>query len=392
MPQTGSSNKVSEQLSEFIIFCALYELECMVCFDLHIVHDLNFGVKLNNGSWNGMIGELIDKKADIALAPLSMTIEREKVVDFSPPILHSGLSIIYKKPKVLTFNIQSYLAPFSTNLWYIMAASVFVCCACLHFFRLSCNEVECKSEFHAKQNLFTIFTMITMQAIDVNPSKSVIRGVLWILWIWCIIMNIAYTANIFSVLAMSRKSVPFKSLYEFSNQDEYKPLVLKNSANAAFFKNSSVNWRKRIWKKLLEREHESFVTTQAEGRQKIMEKKTAFICDYFSILMDNDGPDLEASERATNRIYFPPHTRYTFTYYTIFKRVSSIIIINITATDLIEINIFGCLDFLFDSAVELPMCGLCDKHNMKFVTVAYAVYKTRQHSFNFSSPSLAEVK
>ncbi|KAG1692284.1 Glutamate receptor ionotropic, delta-1 [Nymphon striatum] len=204
-------------------------------FDLHIVHDLNYGVKLKNGSWNGMIGELIDKKADIALGPLSVTTEREKVVDFSPVILHSGMSLVYKNPKVRTFNIQS-----------------------MHF----------------------------------EPSKSAIRGVLWILWIWCIIINVAYTANIFSVLAMNRKSVPFKSLYEFSNQDEYKPLILKNSAGIAFFKNSSVQWHKRIWKKLLEHEHESFVNTLAEGGKKIMEKKVAFICDYLFILMNLDEPDI----------------------------------------------------------------------------------------------------
>ncbi|KAG1692286.1 Glutamate receptor ionotropic, kainate 4 [Nymphon striatum] len=272
-------------------------LECLkqdlqINFDLHIVHDLNYGVKLKNGSWNGMIGELIDKKADIALGPLSVTTEREKVVDFSPVILHSGMSLVYKNPKVRTFNIQSYFAPFSLHFWYMMTASVFVCWICLHFFRLSCNEVECKVEYHARRNLFTIFAMITMQGMHFEPSKSAIRGVLWILWIWCIIINVAYTANIFSVLAMNRKSVPFKSLYEFSNQDEYKPLILKNSAGIAFFKNSSVQWHKRIWKKLLEHEHESFVNTLAEGGKKIMEKKVAFICDYLFILMNLDEPDI----------------------------------------------------------------------------------------------------
>ncbi|KAG1651513.1 Glutamate receptor ionotropic, delta-2 [Nymphon striatum] len=57
-------------------------------------------------------------------------------------------------------------------------------------------------------------------------------------------------------------------------------------------KNSSVQWHKRIWKKLLEHEHESFVNTLAEGGKKIMEKKVAFICDYLFILMNLDKPDI----------------------------------------------------------------------------------------------------
>ncbi|KAG1692280.1 Glutamate receptor 2 [Nymphon striatum] len=261
-------------------------------FDVHIVHDSNYGMKLNNGSWNGMIGELIDEKADIALGPISMTTERLKVVDFSPAIIHSGLSIVYQKPKLLTFNIQSYFAPFSLNFWYLMTASVLVCWICLHFLRLSCNDVECKVEYHARRNIFTIFAMITMQGIHFEPSKSAIRGVLWVLWIWCIIINVAYTANIFSVLAMSRKSVPFKSLYEFSNQDEYKPLVMKNSAHDAFFRNSSIPWHKKIWKKILERGQESFVNNPEEGRIKLNEEKVAYIGDYLSILMNIDRADI----------------------------------------------------------------------------------------------------
>ncbi|KAG1692952.1 Glucose dehydrogenase [FAD, quinone] [Nymphon striatum] len=40
----------------------------------------------------------------------------------------------------------------------------------------------------------------------------------------------------------------------------------------------------------------------------------------------------------------------------------------------------------------LPICRLCDKQNIKFVPVVYEIYRTRQLSFNFSSPRLAEIK
>lgn len=36
-----------------------------------------------DGEWNGMIGELLRNEADMAIAPLTITFERESVVHFT---------------------------------------------------------------------------------------------------------------------------------------------------------------------------------------------------------------------------------------------------------------------------------------------------------------------
>ena len=40
-----------------------------------------------DGKWNGMIGELLNDEADMAVAPLTITFERESVVHFTKEIL-----------------------------------------------------------------------------------------------------------------------------------------------------------------------------------------------------------------------------------------------------------------------------------------------------------------
>jgi len=36
-----------------------------------------------DGEWNGMVGELLRNEADMAIAPLTITFERESVVHFT---------------------------------------------------------------------------------------------------------------------------------------------------------------------------------------------------------------------------------------------------------------------------------------------------------------------
>lgn len=52
-----------------------------------------------NGSWNGVVGELIRHEADIAVAPLTITSQRERAIEFSTPFMDIGISIMIKKPK-----------------------------------------------------------------------------------------------------------------------------------------------------------------------------------------------------------------------------------------------------------------------------------------------------
>lgn len=44
-----------------------------------------------------MIGEILDGKADMIMAPLTITNERARFIDFSKPYKYQGLTILVKK-------------------------------------------------------------------------------------------------------------------------------------------------------------------------------------------------------------------------------------------------------------------------------------------------------
>lgn len=53
-----------------------------------------------------MIGELIDGKADLVVAPLTIDPERAQYIDFSKPFKYQGLTILVKKVRLYLYKIR----------------------------------------------------------------------------------------------------------------------------------------------------------------------------------------------------------------------------------------------------------------------------------------------
>ncbi|PIO53784.1 hypothetical protein TELCIR_24868, partial [Teladorsagia circumcincta] len=75
------------------------EIARFSCFTyaIHAVADGKYGNDVyGNGSWDGMIGEILRGDAEMAVAPLTVNFRRSEVVSFTKPFLSLGISILYK--------------------------------------------------------------------------------------------------------------------------------------------------------------------------------------------------------------------------------------------------------------------------------------------------------
>ncbi|XP_041673599.1 glutamate receptor 1 [Drosophila eugracilis] len=93
--------------------------ELGINYELRLVKDGNYGSEKSNahGGWDGMVGELVRKEADIAIAAMTITAERERVIDFSKPFMSLGISIMIKKPVKQTPGVFSFMNPLSQEIW-----------------------------------------------------------------------------------------------------------------------------------------------------------------------------------------------------------------------------------------------------------------------------------
>lgn len=80
---------------------------------------------------------LLSQVADLAVAPLTITYVREKVIDFSKPFMTLGISILYRKPNGTNPGVFSFLNPLSPDIWmYVLLACTGVSCVLFVIARL----------------------------------------------------------------------------------------------------------------------------------------------------------------------------------------------------------------------------------------------------------------
>lgn len=130
-------------------------------YEFKLCKDGAYGIKKKDGTWNGMIGELIRNEADIAIVDLTITSKREDAVDFTLPFMNTGISILYKKPTTKVTTLFSFLSPFSGLVWiYVAGAYISVSLVLFIVGRLSPYEWDnphpCRQQDHVLENSFSL--------------------------------------------------------------------------------------------------------------------------------------------------------------------------------------------------------------------------------------------
>lgn len=96
-------------------------------FTFKLQEDKNYGsFNKDTNEWNGMIKELMDGTADLAITDLTITAERESAVDFTMPFMNLGISILFQSPKKEDPELFSFMQPFSSGVWVCLFACFFL--------------------------------------------------------------------------------------------------------------------------------------------------------------------------------------------------------------------------------------------------------------------------
>ena len=66
-------------------------------YELYLVPDGLYGDIDSKQNWNGLMGEIVNERADMILAPFTLNPERAAYVDFTKPFKYQGITILVKR-------------------------------------------------------------------------------------------------------------------------------------------------------------------------------------------------------------------------------------------------------------------------------------------------------
>ncbi|KAF6716605.1 Glutamate receptor ionotropic, kainate 5 [Oryzias melastigma] len=277
-------------------FCVdmLKELADMLkfSFKIKLVDDGLYGAPEPNGSWTGMVGELINRKADLAVAAFTITSEREKVIDFSKPFMTLGISILYRVQLGRKPGYFSFLDPFSPAVWlFMLLAYLAVSCVLFLAARLSpyewYNPHPCLRERRDMlENQYTLGNSLwfpvggfMQQGSEIMPRALSTRCVSGVWWAFTLIIISSYTANLAAFLTVQRMEAPIESPDDLADQTNIEYGTIHGGSTMTFFMNSRYQTYQRMWNYMYSKQPSVFVKSTEEGIARVLNSKYAFLME-----------------------------------------------------------------------------------------------------------------
>ena len=188
--------------------------------------DQEYG-SLENGQWSGMMKDLVEKRADIACS-LTFSHERSIYVSFlDTAAMVSYEVIMYHKPEAISMSVDILAKPFSWEVWVVFLAVLMTTMISFHLSQqlLMTHKDSCsRYDFGAYILRSTVYQGSVLHPL--HTSSRIIYSCYALGWI---ILMATYTAYLVSFLSVKKEVIPFRTMSELAENDDYTLGVLGGS-------------------------------------------------------------------------------------------------------------------------------------------------------------------
>ncbi|XP_063622177.1 glutamate receptor ionotropic, kainate 2-like [Cydia splendana] len=238
--------------------------------------------------WDGLVGHLLERKADLAICDLTITYERRSAVDFTTPFMTLGISILYSKPIPPEPELFGFLKPFSVDVWIYMAGSFLMVSLLLHILaRLAPNDwenphpcdkspEELENIWHIKNSAWLTMGSIMTQGSDILPKGYSTRWVCGMWWFFALIMCSSYTANLAAFLTNAAMDDSIKSAEDLAAQSKIKYGTVNGGSTYSFFKRSNFSTYAKMWTAMESARPSVFVPNNDVGVERVLKGKREY--------------------------------------------------------------------------------------------------------------------
>ncbi|KAM7073985.1 glutamate receptor ionotropic, delta-1 isoform 2-T2 [Molossus nigricans] len=289
-------------------------------YEIYQAPDGRYGHQLRNTSWNGMIGELISKRADLAVSAITITPERESVVDFSKRYMDYSVGILVKKPEE-KISVFSLFAPFDFAVWACIAAAIPVV-GVLIFVLNRIQAVRAQTGAQPRPSasatlhsaIWIVYGAFMQQGGESSVNSVAMRIVMGSWWLFTLIVCSSYTANLAAFLTVSRMDNPIRTFQDLSQQVELPYGTVRDSAVYEYFRAKGTNPLEQdstfaeLWRTISKNGGaDNCVASASEGIRKAKKGNYAFLWDVavveYAALTDDDCSVTVVSNSVSSKGY-----------------------------------------------------------------------------------------
>ncbi|XP_030630001.1 glutamate receptor ionotropic, NMDA 2C [Chanos chanos] len=224
-------------------------------YDLYLVTNGKHG-KMVKGIWNGMIGEVFYKRADMAIGSLTINEERSEIIDFSVPFVETGISVMVARSNG-TVSPSAFLEPYSPAVWVMMfvmcltvvAVTVFVF---EYFSPVGYNRslVSAKAPggptFTIGKSVWLLWGIVFNNSVPIENPKGTTSKIMVLVWaFFAVIFLASYTANLAAFMIQEQyiDTVSGLSDKKFQKpQEHYPPFRFGTVPNGSTERNIRSNY------------------------------------------------------------------------------------------------------------------------------------------------------
>ncbi|XP_067131594.1 glutamate receptor ionotropic, kainate glr-3-like [Centruroides vittatus] len=212
------NNRVAFDGIDFKFLCSVIQNLKNVQYEIIEPVEKVFGIKLDNGTWNGVIGRIQRKEADLGAISLYATYDRFQVVKFTAHVSGSRVIFVVSGPKQLS-KLTTIIRPFSFEVWICVFAALFV--TAIAFYSIVKGNVyflHKTTSWTMKKICWFLIRSLISQGNEINQDKSTSSRI--IIGIWLLVTTVlisAYSGVLFSYMAYPAYEKVPRTIEELSN-------------------------------------------------------------------------------------------------------------------------------------------------------------------------------